>query len=244
LPFKATAGTMPVWNDEGKPVATLFYVYYERTDVRNKAERPLVFSFNGGPGSASVWMHLAYTGPYHLQIDSEGYPLQPYGYQENPHSILDVADIVYIDPANTGYSRIVDPEAKREQFFGVNQDVRYLSEWIQAFVTRNNRWLSPKYLIGESYGTTRVSGLAQALQGNGIYREWGGARVANQPWHRQGRTGCCCQPPALFRGNRMVSPETAGLICKEKNLAEVLLGRSGRLHHERIVARNGKRRLD
>jgi carboxypeptidase C (cathepsin A) len=169
FPFTATAGTMPVWNEEGKPVATLFYVYYERTDVRNKAERPLVFSFNGGPGSASVWMHLAYTGPYHLQIDSEGYPLQPYGYQENPHSILDVADIVYIDPVNTGYSRIVDPEAKREQFFGVNQDVRYLSEWIQAFVTRNNRWLSPKYLIGESYGTTRVSGLAQALQGNGMY---------------------------------------------------------------------------
>lgn len=169
VPFKATAGTMPVWDDEGKPVATLFYVFYERTDVRNKAERPLVFSFNGGPGSASVWMHLAYTGPYHLQIDSEGYPLQPYGYQENPHSILDVADIVYIDPVNTGYSRIVDPEAKREQFFGVNQDVRYLSEWIQAFVTRNNRWLSPKYLIGESYGTTRVSGLAQALQGNGMY---------------------------------------------------------------------------
>ncbi len=169
VPFTATAGTMPVWDDEGKPVATLFYVFYERTDVRNKSERPLVFSFNGGPGSASVWMHLAYTGPYHLQIDSEGYPLQPYGYQENPHSILDVADIVYIDPVNTGYSRIVDPEAKREQFFGVNQDVRYLSEWIQAFVTRNNRWLSPKYLIGESYGTTRVSGLAQALQGNGMY---------------------------------------------------------------------------
>jgi len=169
VPFTAKAGTMPVWSEEGKPVATLFYVFYERSDVSNKNERPIVFSFNGGPGSASVWMHLAYTGPYHLQIDSEGYPLQPYGYQENPHSILDVADIVYIDPVNTGYSRLLDLEAKREQFFGVNQDVRYLSEWIQAFVTRANRWLSPKYLIGESYGTTRVSGLAQALQGNGMY---------------------------------------------------------------------------
>jgi carboxypeptidase C (cathepsin A) len=112
---------------------------------------------------------MAYTGPFYLSIDSEGYPLQPYGYVQNPHSILDVADIVYIDPVNTGYSRILDTEAEREQFFGVNQDVRYLSEWIQAFVTRSNRWLSPKYLIGESYGTTRVSGLSLALQGSGMY---------------------------------------------------------------------------
>ncbi len=169
VPYTAKTGTMPVWDDAGKPVATLFYTFYERSDVRDKDSRPIVFSFNGGPGSASVWMHLAYTGPYHLRIDSEGYPLQPYGYQENPHSILDVADIVYVDPVNTGYSRIVDPEAKREQFFGVNQDIRYLSEWIQAFVTRANRWPSPKYLIGESYGTTRVSGLALALQGSGMY---------------------------------------------------------------------------
>jgi len=169
VPFKATAGTMPVWNDAGQPVATLFYVFYERTDVRNKDERPIVFSFNGGPGSASVWMHMAYTGPFYLRIDSEGYPLQPYGYVPNPHSILDVADIVFVDPVNTGYSRILDSEATHQQFFGVNQDVRYLSEWIQAFVTRSNRWLSPKYLIGESYGTTRVSGLALALQGSGMY---------------------------------------------------------------------------
>ncbi len=222
VPFTATAGTMPVWDDEGKPVATLFYVFYERTDVRNKSERPLVFSFNGGPGSASVWMHLAYTGPYHLQIDSEGYPLQPYGYQENPHSILDVADIVYIDPVNTGYSRIVDPEAKREQFFGVNQDVRYLSEWIQAFVTRNNRWLSPKYLIGESYGTTRVSGLAQALQGNGMYLN-GVVLVSptNLGIDRGGPVGAANRLPyfaATAWYHQKLAPE-----LQEKNL-EVLLG--------------------
>jgi carboxypeptidase C (cathepsin A) len=86
IPYKATAGTMPVWDDEGKPIASLFYTYYERTDIMDKSTRPLVFSFNGGPGSGSLWMHLAYTGPYVLNIDEEGYPLQPYGVKQNPHS--------------------------------------------------------------------------------------------------------------------------------------------------------------
>ena len=164
VPFKATAGTQPVWNNDGDPVATLFYTYYERTDVSDKDRRPLVISFNGGPGSASVWMHLAYTGPRILKIDDEGFPIQPYGVKDNPYSILDVADIVFVNPVNTGYSRITDPKADRKQFFGVNQDITYLAEWINTFVTRVNRWNSPKYLIGESYGTTRVSGLSYALQ--------------------------------------------------------------------------------
>lgn len=164
VPYKATAGTQPVWDDDGKPVATLFYTFYERTDISNNERRPLVISFNGGPGSASVWMHIAYTGPKVLKIDDEGYPIQPYGIKDNPHSILDVADIVFVNPVNTGYSRITDPKADRRQFFGVNQDINYLAEWINTFVTRANRWPSPKYLIGESYGTTRVSGLAYRLQ--------------------------------------------------------------------------------
>jgi carboxypeptidase C (cathepsin A) len=87
VPYKVTAGTQPVWNAEGKPSAALFYTYYERTDVTDKNRRPLVISFNGGPGSASVWMHVAYTGPKVLNIDSEGYPVQPYGVKDNPHSI-------------------------------------------------------------------------------------------------------------------------------------------------------------
>ena len=164
VPYKATTGFQPVWNEDGHPIASLFYTFYERTDVKDKDRRPLVISFNGGPGSASVWMHLAYTGPRILKIDDEGYPIQPYGVKENPHSILDVADIVFVNPVNTGYSRILDKEADRSQFFGVNQDVAYLAEWINTFVTRTNRWNSPKYLIGESYGTTRVSGLSLALQ--------------------------------------------------------------------------------
>ncbi|MBA4053473.1 MAG: carboxypeptidase [Marivirga sp.] len=164
VPYKVTAGTQPVWDKDGKVIASLYYTYYERSDVSDRSKRPFVMSFNGGPGSASVWMHVAYTGPKILNIDSEGYPVQPYGIKDNPHSILDVADIVFIDPVNTGYSRILDTKAERSVFFGVNADIAYLSEWLNTFVTRNNRWLSPKYLIGESYGTTRVSGLANALQ--------------------------------------------------------------------------------
>ncbi len=167
ISYNVTTGTQPVWDADGEPIASMFYTFYERTGVEDASARPLVFSFNGGPGSASVWMHLAYTGPRVLNIDSEGYPVQPYGVQENPHTILDVADIVYIDPVNTGFSRIVN-DADRKQFFGVSEDVEYLSRWLGAFVTRQKRWTCPKYLIGESYGTTRVSGLAGALQGS----EW------------------------------------------------------------------------
>ncbi|WP_010228273.1 S10 family peptidase [Gillisia marina] len=165
--YTAQTGTQPVWNEKGIPVASLFYTYYKRSDIKNTENRPLVISFNGGPGSASVWMHLAYTGPRVLKIDNEGFPIQPYGVKENPHSILDVADIVYVNPVNTGYSRLIDAEENktdRNDFFGVQADIKYLAEWLNTFVTRKNRWLSPKYLIGESYGTTRVSGLALELQ--------------------------------------------------------------------------------
>ena len=164
IPYKATAGTMPVWDEEGKCIAGLYYSYYERSDIKDRASRPLVISFNGGPGSASVWMEIAYTGPRLLNIDDEGYPVQPYGIKENPYSILDVADIVFVNPVNTGYSRPVSKDIPGKTFFGVNADIKYLAGWINTFVTRNNRWASPKYLIGESYGTTRVSGLALELQ--------------------------------------------------------------------------------
>ena len=170
MSYTAETGTQPVWDDKGDPVATLFYTYYTRNNIKNRASRPLIISFNGGPGSASVWMHVAYTGPRILNIDDEGYPVQPYGFKSNPNSILDVADIVFVNPVNTGYSRMVpDKEGKmpdRKQFFGINEDIKYLAEWVNTFVSRKNRWESPKYIIGESYGGTRVMGLANQLQGN------------------------------------------------------------------------------
>ena len=169
LNYQAQTGTQPVWDDDGNPIASLFYTYYKRTDIKSDSERPPICSVNGGPGSASVWMHLAYTGPKILKIDNEGYPIQPYGYKSNPNSILDVADIVFINPVNTAYSRILELDGKkadREKFFGINEDIEYLAEWLNTFVNRKKRWESPKYLIGESYGGIRVMGLSAELQEN------------------------------------------------------------------------------
>ncbi len=162
--YEAQTGTQPVWNKKGEAEAAVHYTYYRRTNAGPSEKRPLLISFNGGPGAGSVWMHLGYTGPYVLKVDDEGYPVQPYGVRPNEHSVLDVADILYINPVGTGYSRVIAEEYDREKYFGVNADINYLASWIQTFVTRHNRWLSPKFLIGESYGTTRVSGLALQLQ--------------------------------------------------------------------------------
>ncbi|HEY5773647.1 MAG TPA: carboxypeptidase [Chitinophagaceae bacterium] len=167
IPYKAITGTLPVFGDSGKVIAGVFFTYYERTDVKDRSSRPLIISFNGGPGTSSVWMEMGYTGPRLVNIDDEGYPVQPYGVKENPFSLVDMADIVYVDPVNTGYSRITG-NAPPSKFFGVNADVKYLAEWLSTFVSRYSRWTSPKYLIGESYGTNRVSGLALELQN----RQW------------------------------------------------------------------------
>tara|TARA_B110000027_G_scaffold18811_1_gene19677 strand:+ start:2307 stop:3791 length:1485 start_codon:yes stop_codon:yes gene_type:complete len=167
ITYKATTGMQPVWDDHGEIIASLYYTYYKRTNIKTSPKRPIIMSFNGGPGSASVWMHIAYTGPKVLRIDDEGYPIQPYGVKDNPNSILDVADIVYINPVNTGYSRPVVKKGEKldkSLFFGINADIKYLASWLNTFITRNNRWQSPKYIIGESYGGTRVMGLAAELQ--------------------------------------------------------------------------------
>ncbi len=168
MSYTAETGTQPLWDTMGNPEATLYYTYYTRNNVKDRAKRPILFSFNGGPGSASVWMHVAYTGPQILKIDDEGYPIQPYGVKQNNYSIIDVADIVFINPVNTGYSRLIpNKEGKmpdREKFFGINADTKYLAEWMNTFVSRHNRWESPKYIIGESYGGTRVMGLSLELQ--------------------------------------------------------------------------------
>ncbi|MDK1289268.1 S10 family peptidase [Pseudoalteromonas umbrosa] len=170
--YTVSTGTQPLWDDEGHPIASLHYTYYKKDKVKDIAKRPLLISFNGGPGSASVWMHIAYTGPRVLKIDDEGYPLQPYGLKDNPYSVLDTTDIVFVNPVNTGYSRVLpDKQGKmpskdfqKKRFFGVNADVKYLATWLNTFINRHDRALSPKFLIGESYGTTRVAGLAHELQ--------------------------------------------------------------------------------
>lgn len=167
VPYQVEVGTQPVYGEDGEADAALFYTYYRRTDVDDDTRRPIFISFNGGPGAGSLWMHLGYTSPKRLKISDEGYPVQPYGVEDNHSSIIDVADIVYVNPVNTGLSRILN-DGEREMFFGVNEDLEYLADWIDTFISRKDRWDSPKYLIGESYGTPRVSGLAGQLQG----RHW------------------------------------------------------------------------
>ena len=160
--YAAEAGWLPI-RDDGKVVARMFYVAYTRDGVDNLANRPLVFSFNGGPGTASVWMHMGYTGPRRVVYDDDGFALRPPGnLEDNPNSILDVADIVYIDPIATGFSRMLEGEALHK-YHGTLSDIQSVAEFIRLYILRKDRWMSPKFLIGESYGTTRASGLAGHL---------------------------------------------------------------------------------
>jgi carboxypeptidase C (cathepsin A) len=162
VPYTAEAGWLPI-REDGKTVAKMFYVAYTRTGIQDASTRPLVFSFNGGPGTASVWMHMGYTGPRRVVYDDDGFALRPPGtLEDNPHSILDVADIVYIDPVATGFSRMVEGE-ELHRFHGTLPDIRSVAEFIRLYLLRADRWMSPKFVIGESYGTTRASGLAGLL---------------------------------------------------------------------------------
>ncbi len=161
--YTATAGTLPIVED-GKVRARMFYVAYVKEGVQDITKRPVVFSFNGGPGSASVWMHMGYTGPKLVKYDDEGFAvIPPGGVEHNPYSILDVADIVYIDPVATGFSRMM-PGEDEHRYHGVMEDIQSVGEFIRLWVTRNERWGSPKFVIGESYGTNRAAGLANYLQ--------------------------------------------------------------------------------
>jgi carboxypeptidase C (cathepsin A) len=160
--YTAEAGWLPI-RQEGKTVAKMFYIAYTRNGVQDLSRRPLIFSFNGGPGTASVWMHMGYTGPRRVVYDDEGMAQMPPGtLEDNPNSVLDVADIVYIDPVPTGFSRMMEGE-DLHRFHGTMSDVESVAELIRLFVIRKDRWMSPKFVIGESYGTTRASALAGYL---------------------------------------------------------------------------------
>ena len=147
-----------------KPRAQVFFIAYTKDGVRDVAKRPLTFSFNGGPGSASVWLHLGVLGPRRVLMQNDGeLPPPPYKLTDNDYSILDETDLVFIDPMNTGYTRPVEG-AKPKEWHGFKKDIEWGGDFIRLYTTRYNRWLSPKFLIGESYGTTRASGLSGYLQ--------------------------------------------------------------------------------
>ena len=161
--YKAVAGTILLRDEEEKPTASIFYIAYTREGVTNVASRPLTFSFNGGPGSASVWMHLGLLGPRRIHLADDGGALPPpYRLQDNEFSVLDDTDLVFIDPVSTGFSRAIPPKDARK-FHGLREDAASVAEFIRLYLTRHQRWGSPKFLIGESYGTTRAAALAGEL---------------------------------------------------------------------------------
>src|SRR6266851_4989995 len=164
IKYTATAGTILLKLEDGTPKASIFYVAYTKDDVSDASQRPLAFVFNGGPGAASVWLHLGLLGPRRVQMGDAGTLLPPpYKLVDNDVSLLDISDLVFIDPVSTGYSRAVPGEAPK-QFHGVTEDVESVADFIRLYATRNKRWSSPKFLAGESYGTTRAAGLSGYLQ--------------------------------------------------------------------------------
>jgi len=163
IKYTATASTMPIRLDDGKTAARMFYVAYTK-DGEDAKTRPLSFLYNGGPGSASVWLHMGSFAPRHVQMADEGFqPPPPYQLVDNAQSLLDVSDLVFVDAIDTGYSRVM-PGLDNAQFHGQDGDIRAFGEFIAGYLSVYNRWPSPKFLIGESYGTIRSAGLSQEIQ--------------------------------------------------------------------------------
>lgn len=163
LRYEVATGKLPIKTDTGEIEGEIFFMAYTLTGPSSGAERPLTFSFNGGPGSSSVWLHLGMLGPRRVRmLEDGGMPAPPYELVDNEHTWLGLTDMVFIDPVGTGFSRPASPE-KGQAFWGLEQDIRSVGEFIRLYLTRYERWSSPLYLIGESYGTTRAAGLSGYL---------------------------------------------------------------------------------
>ncbi|MDX1555100.1 MAG: peptidase S10 [Xanthomonadales bacterium] len=161
--YSATAGWLIMENDDGEPIARFGYTAYTR-DGANPASRPIMFAFNGGPGSSSIWLHMGIPGPQRVVVTDEGYTAPPPSERvDNEYSIIDVTDLVMVDPVGTGYSKPLG-EGKGKDFWGVDQDIESVGAFIKKYVTENRRWASPKYILGESYGGVRSAGLVWHMQ--------------------------------------------------------------------------------
>ena len=164
ISYKATIGSIALKNAQGEPTALMYYTAYTRTDVKDMGQRPVAFIYNGGPGSASIWMHIGAFGPRRVAVKESGYtPPPPYQLTDNANSLLDRTDMVFIDPIGTGFSHAVG-KAHDKDFWGVDEDVHSMAQFVNIYVTRHSRWNSPKFLIGESYGTFRSAALGNYLQ--------------------------------------------------------------------------------
>ncbi|MGZ3633976.1 MAG: S10 family serine carboxypeptidase-like protein, partial [Parachlamydiaceae bacterium] len=162
VPYKAVTGTYPLKDANGAVKGSFFYIAYTRSDIENTRTRPIAFCFNGGPGASSVWMHMGLLGPKRVMFTQDFINTPPFHFGDNEHSLLDVTDLVFIDPISTGYSRTIQGEDPK-QFYNVEEDIKSMGEFIRLFTTRNSRWESPKFLIGASYGTMRAVELSYQL---------------------------------------------------------------------------------
>ena len=166
--YTATAGYILIRNEEDEPKARFFFIAYTKDGITDISNRPLTFSFNGGPGSSSVWLHMGGLGPKRIKMNEDGSsPQPPYEVIDNSYTWLDETDLVFLDPMMTGYTRPAG-ETDKEEFLGFEKDIQFVGDFITLYTSRNRRWSSPKFLVGESYGTTRAAGLAGSRTGMAI----------------------------------------------------------------------------
>jgi carboxypeptidase C (cathepsin A) len=204
--YRATADRLAVQDRTGKATANIFFVAYTRKGAGPNSTRPIAFCFNGGPGASSVWLHMGALGPRRVLVAEDGKSVPtPVKVVDNEWSLLDVTDLVFIVPVGTGFSRADDPD-KASYFYGVEEDLYSIREFILLYIERYGRWRSPKYLVGESYGAARAAGLARSLQNyapcrsavsssspaSSIFRHW----TSTQPTIWRTRSSCPrIQPP-------------------------------------------------
>lgn len=188
--FKATAQETYLKNDHDEPVASIWSVAYTQEGTSDFSKRPVTFVFNGGPGSASVWLHMGMFGPQIVKVDSDAKKddgAAPYTLIDNKYALLDLTDLVFIDPVGTGYSRVVG-KGKVEDYWGLKEDATSIAKFIRLWITQNKRWISPKFMAGESFGTTRAVAVANHLEGDGQSMAMNGLILISQALDYDGST--------------------------------------------------------
>lgn len=189
IKYKAVAGETYLKSEDGEPVASIWSVTYKLDGAEN-TNRPVTFVFNGGPGSASVWLHMGFFGPQITKVDSDASQDDggaPYPLINNSHGMLDITDLVFIDPVGTGYSRVIG-KGKTEDYWGLMEDAKSIAAFMREWVTKNRRWNSPKYIAGESFGTTRAAAVNYELEGGGQEMSLNGLILISQALDYQGST--------------------------------------------------------
>ena len=190
LSYQAIASETYLRNAESEPVASIWSVAYIRDGITDLTKRPVTFVFNGGPGSASMWLHMGLFGPQVVKVNSDAMEddgAAPFDLMNNEHGLLDITDLVFIDPVGTGYSRVVG-KGKTEDYWGLNEDAASVAKFIRLWITENKRWFSPKYIAGESFGTTRAVAVANALEGGGQNMALNGLILISQALDYAGST--------------------------------------------------------